>query len=75
MSNEPTPPPTVPALATIAAISAALSLVEAGLPLIEGFVQSGQMTVEQQAALLAKYNSLKIAADGQFSGPAWQITP
>lgn len=61
-------------IAIITTASAALSLVEQLLPLIDGLQKNGQISVADQAALLAKYESLKAKADGQFSGPAWQVT-
>lgn len=60
--------------AIIAALNGALSLSATLLPLIAQLKQSGQITPEQQDELLAKYNSLKTQADGQFAGPAWQAS-
>lgn len=54
-------------------LSGSLSLAEQLIPLVNDAVQKGQISVEDQAAVLAKYNSLKAKADGQFSGPAWQV--
>lgn len=59
----------------IAAANGGIQLVEALLPLIQQLAQKGDISVDQQAQLLARYNSLKAKADGQFSGPEWQITP
>lgn len=58
--------------AILAALNGALSLSSVLLPMIEQFKQEGTITPEQQAELIAKYNSLRAQADGQFSGPAWQ---
>ena len=60
-------------IAILAATNAALSLAEQLLPLIDQLSAKGEVSAEQQAELLAKYNSLKTQADGQFSGPAWQV--
>lgn len=62
-------------LAILATANAALSLLEQLLPLIDGLAAKGEVTPEQQAELLAKYNSLKTQADGQFTGTAWQVEP
>lgn len=60
-------------VAILAATNAALSLAEKLLPLIDQLAAKGEVTPEQQAELLARYNSLKTQADGQFTGPAWQL--
>ena len=60
--------------AIIAALNGALSLSTTLLPLIQQLQQQGQITAQQQAALLAQYNSLKTQADGQFSGPEWKLS-
>lgn len=61
-------------LVIIAAANAALSLVETLIPKIQEWVQTGEITADQQADLLARYNSLKNKADGQFSGPEWKLS-
>ncbi len=57
----------------IAAANAAMSLMEALVPQIRNLVSRGEITVEQQQELLKKYNSLKTQADGQFTGPEWEV--
>jgi len=59
----------------LALVSGALSLTEQLLPQLQALQTSGQITADQQAAVLARYNSLKAAADGQFAGPEWQLAP
>lgn len=58
----------------LAAANAGIALVEQLIPIIAQLKGSGLITVEQQQILLAKYNSLKDKADGQFSGPEWDVT-
>ena len=53
------------------AINAGLALVEAMLPVLQKLQLSGEISVEQQKAVRAKYLSLRARADGQFSGPEW----
>lgn len=43
------------------------------LPVIQTLTATGQITVEQQTAVLAQYNSLKTQAEGQFAGPEWKL--
>jgi hypothetical protein len=57
--------------ATLIAIQAALKLVDALLPTLTELVRKGELTVEQQAAVRAQYESLKAKADGQFTGTHW----
>jgi hypothetical protein len=59
--------------AILAAVNAALDITTQLLPLINQLAAKGEVTPEQQAELLARYNSLKTQADGQFTGPAWQV--
>ena len=59
--------------AILAAVNAALDITTRLLPLIDQLAAKGEVTPEQQAELLARYNSLKTQADGQFTGPAWQV--
>ena len=61
------------AIAILGAINAGLALIESLLPLLQQAVQAGEITVDQQSELLAKYVSLKNRADGQFSGPEWKV--
>lgn len=61
-------------LQILAAISASIDLAEKLLPLVDNLKASGQITTEQQQAILDKYHSLRDKADGQFSGPQWQVS-
>jgi|GEM_PF-2748735 len=61
-------------LTAIAALNASITLTQTLLPVIAQMKNDGQITAEQQAELLAKYNSLRAQADGQFSGPQWQVS-
>lgn len=62
-------------LTILAAVSASVKLAKELLPELDRLVQSGDITPEQQAAARSEYESLKSQADGQFSGPHWQIDP
>jgi hypothetical protein len=55
-------------------INSALGLVEALLPKIQEMARKGEISAEQQRELRARYDSLKAKADGQFTGPEWQIS-
>jgi hypothetical protein len=61
-------------ITAISALNAALTLSEQLLPVIQQHVQSGTITAEQQAAVRAAYDRLRTRADGQFSGPQWQVS-
>jgi hypothetical protein len=63
------------AASTVLVINASLTLLEELLPKLSQLKASGEITAEQQAAVLAKYTSLKTRADGQFAGPEWQVEP
>lgn len=56
----------------IAAVNAALALVETLIPQLSRLLQNGEITVEQQQAVLDRYNALKKAAEEGFSGPEWE---
>jgi hypothetical protein len=58
----------------LALVNGSISLIETALPAIQQAVQKGDITPTQQSELLARYNSLKAKADGQFQGPEWQIS-
>lgn len=60
-----------PAVA-IAALNGALSLSNTLIPLVAQYRKEGLITEAEQAEVLARYNSLKAATEGQFAGPAWQ---
>lgn len=55
--------------------NAALSLLEQLIPVIAEKVKRGDVPADKQQELLTRYQSLKARADGQFSGPEWEITP
>jgi hypothetical protein len=59
----------------INSVNAALALLQNLLPLLDGMVDRGEISVEQQARVRAKYDSLKNQTDGQFQGPHWQVEP
>lgn len=62
------------AAAILAALNGALQLSTVLLPLVDQLKQTGEVTEAQQAEILAKYNSLKAQADGQFTGPQWKLS-
>lgn len=55
-------------------IDVGLALVEKLLPTLSSLKLSGEITAEQQQAVLDKFNSLRAKADGQFGGPEWEVT-
>lgn len=55
--------------------SAALQLVRQLIPAIQARLKAGNVTVEEQQALMNEYLALKELADGLFEGPEWEITP
>jgi hypothetical protein len=62
-------------LIIINSINASLALLQNLLPLLDGMVERGEITVEQQNKVRAAYNSLRNQSDGQFQGPHWQVEP
>jgi len=62
-------------ISILAAISASIDIAEKLLPLVSQLKADGQITADQQADILARFESLKAKADGQFSGPEWQVDP
>lgn len=62
-------------LTVLAAVNAGLKLAKTLLPEVDRMFQAGLITAEQQAEAHDNYQSLKTLADGQFSGPHWQIDP
>ncbi len=56
----------------IALLNAAMSMTEELLPLVTEAAQKGEISPEQQAKVLARYQSLKNRAEGQFSGLEWK---
>jgi hypothetical protein len=55
--------------------NAAINLVTLLLPKIDEAVKNGQVSVEAQRELRAKYNTLRAAGDAAFTGPEWEIKP
>ncbi len=56
----------------LAALNAALTLAENLIPSISAAFANGEITAEQQAEVLARFNALKDKADEHFTGPEWQ---
>lgn len=57
----------------ISLASGAMSMVETLIPAIQKLAQSGEITKEQQQAVLEKYNALVSSGDAMFEGPEWQV--
>lgn len=57
----------------IIALNAALALAEKLIPLVDQAVKNGQVTVDAQAELRAKYDALRAKADAAFQGPEWLV--
>lgn len=63
-------------LELIAIADADFSLLEKTLAAIDGAKKNGAViTADQQAALQARYASLRDRTDGQFSGDHWALPP
>ena len=56
----------------MAAASAGIELVERLVPLIRDFANKGDITAEQQVALMARIDSLRVRAAGEFQGDHWK---
>lgn len=54
------------------AINSGLNLVDALLPQLQQHKLSGDITPEQQQAVLDRYAALREKANEMFSGPEWQ---
>jgi len=50
---------------------AAIALLEKLLPIIESKVAAGQVSVQEQEKVRARFESLKARKAGEFSGPQW----
>lgn len=59
--------------AIIAIIEGAFTIIEKVTPALQQAFQKGEVTAEQQTALLAKVEALRSAT--AFSGPGWEIDP
>jgi hypothetical protein len=55
--------------------NAAMVLLEKLLPIIGEKFKAGEIPIEEQAAVLARYESLKNRANGEFAGAHWKIEP
>jgi hypothetical protein len=55
----------------ISLLTAGASIVEKMIPIIRDLKLKGQITAKEQARILAKIESLRTRAAGQFSGPEW----
>lgn len=55
---------------TIAAINAALTILDVFGPRLAEFTQKGEITIEQQAALKAKIDALRSSA--AYGGTEWK---
>lgn len=63
------------AAAVIAAINGAATILEILLPLVQKYVQSGEITVEQQAQLLAKIEAMRpTPTNDPFNAPHWKLS-
>jgi hypothetical protein len=58
----------------LALAMAALELAEKLWPRINDAIQRGEVTVEEQAALKARIDSLRARSDGQFRGAEWLVS-
>jgi hypothetical protein len=56
----------------IAAINAAITLIESLAPLVQQAVSKGEITVEQQAELDKRIQNLRPGGTA-FAGPEWQV--
>lgn len=59
------------AAAIVAAVNAAITVIEALAPAISALFKKGEITVEQQAALSERLNKLR-PGGGAFTGPEWE---
>ncbi len=57
----------------IAAANAALALFETLAPKVKELMAKGEVPVEQQAQLMERIKRLRGHAEGQFSGPEWEV--
>lgn len=60
------------ALTTIAAVNAALALVEALTPEIAALAQRGEISTDQQQTVLDRYNAVKKACEQGLVGSEWE---
>lgn len=63
-------------LEIIAIADAAFDLLERALAAVDGAKKNGaNITPEQQLALQARYESLRLRTDKQFTGAHWELPP
>lgn len=58
--------------------SVAITLIDLALrvwPKVQERIAAGEVSKEEQAQLLAKYNELASNLDQHFSGPEWEVNP
>jgi hypothetical protein len=58
----------------IALADAALALIQKAVPAIRDAFAGGEIPVEQQAAVRAKYDALRAAGGDAFSGPEYELS-
>lgn len=54
--------------------NAALALLEALIPQISKMVSAGEISTEDQQAVLDRYNAVKAAVEKGFTGPEWDLS-
>lgn len=58
---------------TLTLALALMDLLEELVPMIGDRVKAGQISAEDQAKVLSRYESLKTRAGGEFGGEHWRI--
>lgn len=56
----------------VALANAALGMVEALMPQVAALFKNGEISVEDQKALLDRYNAVKAATESGFTGEEWK---
>jgi hypothetical protein len=59
-------------ITVLAMASAAMAFLKEAVPQIKEMFNRGEITKEQQDALLAEYQSLRERTEGQFAGKEWE---
>lgn len=57
----------------VGAVNGAISIVEQLMPLIHEYTQSGEITAEQQASLMARIDAIR--SGKFFETPQWSLPP
>lgn len=57
----------------ILALNAALTFIQKMIPLVAQAVADGQVSIEAQSELRARYSALRAKADAAFTGPEWDL--